>query len=120
MAQSHKLGNWGEEMARSFLEMCGYVCLEQQYRKQSGELDLVVRRADEVVFVEVKTRGPNSLGPPEAWVDAKKISHLKQTARHWISENPQERPCNFRFDVVAVKFLGHDRGMNIRHLAGAI
>lgn len=118
MSKGHKLGRWGEDMARHFLEMCGYLCLQQQYRKPGGEIDLIVRRGYVLVFVEVKTRGAKSLAPPESWVDGRKIARLKQTARHWLLENPMKGIHEYRFDVVAVEFHGDDRGMKIRHLAG--
>lgn len=120
MSESHKLGRRGEAMACSFLEMCGYTCLAKQYRKQGGEIDLIVRRGDEVVFVEVKTRGPGSLAPPEFWVDDKKISRLRKTAQHWIFETPLNGTCDFRFDVVGIQFFGNNQGMNIHHLAGIL
>ncbi len=118
MPKSHQLGRWGEDMARNFLEMCGYVCLQQQYRKPGGEIDLIVRRDHVLVFVEVKTRGPKSLAPPESWVDQRKITRMKQMARHWLAENPMQGIGEYRFDVVAVQFHGDDRGMAVRHLAG--
>ena len=118
MPKSHQLGSWGEDMARHFLEMCGYYCLHQQYRKPGGEIDLIVRRGQVLVFVEVKTRGLNSLASPESWVDGRKIARMKKTARHWLSENPKQGIVEYRFDVVAVEFHGDDRGMAIRHLAG--
>ncbi len=118
MSQSHQLGRRGEDIARIFLEMCGYNCLEQRYRKQSGEIDLIVQRDNYLIFVEVKTRGRGSLAPPESWVDGRKIGRMKQTARHWIAENPVKGPCIFRFDVVALEFDGEDRGLVLRHLAG--
>ncbi len=118
MGQSHQLGRWGEDMARHFLEMCGYVCLQQQYRKPGGEIDLIVHRGHKLVFVEVKTRGPNSLASPESWVDGRKISRMKQMARHWLADNRVQGIREYRFDVVAVEFHGDDRGMTLRHLAG--
>ena len=120
MSKSHQLGNWGESMALKFLEMCGFHCLGQQYRKQTGEIDLIVRRGQDIVFVEVKTRGPGSLAAPEAWINDLKISRIKKTARHWILDNPLSEPVNFRFDVISVDFSGHNRGVNIRHFSGII
>jgi len=120
MSKSHRLGNQGEAMARSFLEMCGYTCLDQQYRKQTGEIDLIVRRGDTIVFVEVKTRGPRALAPPEDWVDAKKQSRMVATSRHWMYDNDLKGVCEFRFDVVGIEFFGLDQGMKINHLAGII
>jgi putative endonuclease len=120
LSKSHQLGCWGEKIALGFLEMCGYTLLQQRYRRQSGEIDLILRREDILVFVEVKTRGRKSPAPPEAWVDGRKIARMKRTALHWLTENPLDGPCHYRFDVVAVEFGGEDRGVVLRHLSGIV
>jgi putative endonuclease len=118
MARGHRLGRWGEAVARSFLEACGYRCLAQGYRRPGGELDLVVGKGDLLVFVEVKTRGPGALAAPEAWVTGRKLRLLKRMARLWLSENPQPHVREFRFDVVAITTGGRGRGAVLRHLTG--
>ncbi len=118
MYKCHQLGQWGEAVALNFLEMCGYSSLEQRYRRQCGEIDLIVQRGDTIVFVEVKARGARSLAPPEAWVDGRKLSRMRQTARRWLAENRSHGPYNYRFDVIAVEFNGENKGMVVRHLVG--
>ena len=103
MSWSFDLGVLGEETARLYLQACGYRCLDCRYRRPEGEIDLVVQRANVVVFVEVKTRGPGALAPPEAWVDARKLRRLRRTARSWIAAHPQHPADVYRFDVVAVR-----------------
>ncbi len=120
MSKGHQLGVWGESQAQSFLEMCGYTCLEQRYRRQCGEIDLIVRRGNTIAFVEVKARGPRSVASPEAWVTRQKLTRMKQTARHWLADNRPSGPCNFRFDVIAIEFNGEDNGLVLRHLAGVL
>ncbi len=116
MSKSHQLGRWGESFALSFLEMCGYTSLQNNYRKQGGEIDLIVRRGNTVVFVEVKTRGCGRLARPEAWVDRRKLYRMRKTARLWLQDNPGLGTLNFRFDVVAVEFSGSGSGVEVRHL----
>ena len=118
MAQGHALGQWGEDAARLFLEMCGYRCLARSFRRPGGEIDLIMMRAGLVVFVEVKTRGPRAIGLPEAWLSRRQIGLLRRMARIWISENRGVRPRGYRFDVVAVLHGGEERGSEIRHLTG--
>ncbi len=105
-------------MALRFLEMCGYECLDRRFRRQCGEIDLIVRHGEMVVFVEVKTRGQNSPAPPEAWVGKQKLFRMRQTARHWLAQCSLGGACHFRFDVVAVKFSGEGRGMELKHFVG--
>lgn len=118
MSQGHQLGRWGENLARSFLEMAGFTCLAQRFRRQCGELDLVMTRGGLVIFVEVKTRGPGRPDRPEAWVDRRKLARMRRTARHWLQENHRSDQLEFRFDVVAVEFNGLGRGVVLRHLPG--
>mgnify|MGYP001824582854 CR=1 FL=1 len=116
MSKGHRLGEWGEEAARLFLEMCGYRCLDRRYRRPGGEIDLVMARGPTVVFVEVKTRGPRATAPPEAWVTAGQLHRLRRTARRWLAEHPGYRGRFYRFDVVAVVQGGEAGGGEIRHL----
>ncbi len=118
MSKSHRLGQWGENVARVFLELCGYRCLDQRYRRPGGEIDLVLRQGSTLVFVEVKTRGPGSLAPAEAWLGRAQQRRLRRLALQWLSEHPGQAPGDLRFDVVAVEFEGTDEGASVRHLAG--
>lgn len=120
MSQSYQLGLWGESLALSFLEFCGYTCLHQRYRRQCGELDLIVRRENLILFVEVKTRGPRCLAPAESWVNKQKLHRMRQTARHWLADNRPTGPCDFRFDVIAIDFNGENMGAEVRHLPGVV
>jgi len=116
LADGHALGRQGEGLARQYLEMCGYCCLESRFRRIGGEIDLVVERCDRVVFVEVKTRGPSALAPPEAWVDRRKLNRLRRTALIWLEQHPECRGLHLRFDVISVEFAGEGRGCRLRHL----
>jgi putative endonuclease len=113
-----RLGLLAEDMARVFLEACGYQCLVQRYRKPAGEIDLVVRRESLVVFVEVKARRSIRCGSPEAAVTWGKRRRLRQVARHFLQDWDHGSPVEFRFDVVAVEFEGEGKGCRLRHLSG--
>ncbi len=118
MAAGHKLGEWGEDAARLFLEMCGYRCLDRRFRRPGGEIDLVMTRRALVVFVQVKTRSPRSPVPPEAWVTRLQLNRLRRMARLWLAEHPGTGARGYRFDVVAVVPGGDHTGAEIRHLVG--
>ena len=118
MGNSHRLGEWGENVARVFLELCGYRCVEQRYRRPGGEIDLIMRKGSILVFVEVKTRRSNALAPAEAWVGAGQRRRLRRLAGQWLGEHAGQAPGELRFDVVAVEIADQDDGASIRHLAG--
>lgn len=115
MIRNHQLGRWGEDLAAQFLEACGYRCLERQYRRAGGEIDLIVRQGLEVVFVEVKIRSRSSPAPAEAWVDGRKLHRMRQLARRWLCEQQDASAQVYRFDVVAIDFLGDDKGLRLKH-----
>ena len=90
-------------MARAFLERKGLNVVAANVRTKGGELDLVAKDGNTLVFVEVKGRSSNKFGRPEEYVDLRKQKRLAGAAEAYLSQMPSaEMPC--RFDVVAVDF----------------
>ncbi len=117
MTTSHRLGELGEDLARLFLQMCGYRFLDRRFRLPGGEIDLVMAAGQTVVFVEVKTRSSNSPAAPQEFITHRQKLRLRRAARTWLASHPADsRYC--RFDVVAVVFGGEDRGLSVRHFKG--
>lgn len=95
-------GTEGEDVAAAFLEGKGISVLERQARTHFGEIDLVCRDGDEVVFVEVKTRTSEEFGPPEAAITPTKFRHMARAAEAYIEERKwEDRP--WRLDVIAIQ-----------------
>jgi putative endonuclease len=95
------IGQWGETMAASYLEEQGCEILDRNVRTPYGELDLVARQGEQIVFVEVKARRGTSFGMPEAAVDRRKQAHLLASAQHYLQSN-EALPTDWRVDVVAI------------------
>lgn len=95
------IGKWGEAQALKFMEEHGYALLQRNYRSPDGEIDLVMVKGRELVFVEVKTRSSNNFGPPEEAVDDEKLDHL-DAAAEWYIDAHKEFSENWRLDVIAV------------------
>lgn len=95
------LGKKGEDLAAKHLEKKGYVILARNWRCQSGELDLVAKDGDTLVFIEVKTRRTVVCGFPAEAVNVKKQEKVRLVARHFLYEN-RIGASAYRFDVVAV------------------
>ena len=74
-----KLGQLGEQQAKKYLKNKGYHFIAQNFHTKFGEIDLIFKDDDQIVFVEVKTRSSNYTGLPEEAITSKKISHLKKT-----------------------------------------
>jgi putative endonuclease len=107
-------GEMGELAARKRLQQLGMKHLVSNFRSRRGEIDLVFRDENCLVFVEVKTRSSEDWTRPAAAVDARKRRLLAQTALDYLKliENP---PVKIRFDIVEVLLL--DGAVSeVRHL----
>jgi putative endonuclease len=101
------LGREGEAAARAYLERRGVRILLQNFRCAAGEIDLVGRTRDTLVFIEVKTRTSAAYGPPQLAVHLKKQRQIVRAAQWFLAEQRvPEVPC--RFDVVAVTLPSGD------------
>jgi len=107
-------GELGERAAKKHLQKLGLKFLTANFRSERGEIDLIFRDEDCLVFVEVKTRSSEEWTRPAAAVDARKKRLLSQTALDYLRllKNPQVK---IRFDIVEV--LLKDGEVNeVRHL----
>lgn len=107
-------GALGERAAKKHLRDAGLKLLVANYRSPRGEIDLVFRDGDCLVFVEVKTRSSEEWTRPAAAVNARKRQLLSQTALDYLRElgNP---PVKIRFDIVEV-LLADGKVHEVRHL----
>lgn len=107
-------GELGERAAKKHLKRLGLKYLAANFRSDRGEIDLVFRDEDCLVFVEVKTRSSEDWGRPAAFVDKRKRRLLCQTALDYLRllKNP---PVKIRFDIVEV-LLQESSVREVRHL----
>jgi putative endonuclease len=96
------LGKWGEALAADHLRRQGYVLLERNARTPYGELDLVMRQGEAIVFVEVKTRASRAYGLPEESITPRKQEHLLNAARAYLQSHA-ELSGDWRVDVIAIR-----------------
>ncbi len=95
------LGKTGETIASNFLEKNGYTILAKNYRRKFGEIDIIARERDYLVFIEVKTRATASHGHPLEAVTFKKQKQISKVAQCYLAENNLFDTAA-RFDVVSV------------------
>jgi putative endonuclease len=116
---SYQKGQKGENRAAAYLRLKGYGILERNYRVPQGEIDLVVRKGDVVVFVEVKSRKDNSHGTPLEAVSPLKVKRISAAAAVYLS-GYTDPYSGCRFDVITVgpekNFLGF---LKTRHFENA-
>ncbi|HEX9090881.1 MAG TPA: YraN family protein [Anaerolineales bacterium] len=113
------LGRMGESIAISFLEKQGYTILEKNYRTPYGEIDVISKLAESIIFVEVKTRASSTLGPPEISVTRRKAEHMRCAAEYYIQQHP-ELNNDWRVDVIAIQMQTGDQPARIEHFENVI
>ncbi len=95
-----EIGRSAEDAAAALLQTKGLAVVERNYRVKVGEIDIIARDRDEIVFVEVRARAASGFGGAAASVDGLKRRKLVRAASVWLQARGWTGPC--RFDVVAV------------------
>jgi putative endonuclease len=95
-------GRLGEKLARDFLKKRGFHILENNYRCTEGEIDIIARHKDCLVFVEVRTKTSQQFGSPEESITQAKKKRMVTTAQHYRQTHDKQLPM-WRIDFVAVE-----------------
>jgi putative endonuclease len=95
------IGAQGEADARAYLQQKGARILETNYRRSTGEIDIIARQGRTLLFVEVKRRSSLRYGRPAEAVDRQKQAHILRTAELYLQEN-RLADTPLRFDVIEV------------------
>ena len=101
MTDKIKKGKDGEEAAAHFLSEKGYEIVERNFRFQRAEIDLIARKDNWLIFVEVKARSSTAYGHPESFVDQHKISNVLLAADEYIHRLNWKGQV--RYDVISVQ-----------------
>jgi putative endonuclease len=101
------LGRTGEDLACAYLETKKFSIVARGFRMFRGEIDIVARQGETLVFVEVKTRADDSFGRPEESVTPAKQRQIRRVAQGYLLAHPcGDAGC--RFDVISILFRGPD------------
>lgn len=109
MDNSRKIGHYYETVAKRYIEEQGYTIIVQNFYSRFGEIDLIARDDEYIIFLEVKYRKTHQYGYPREAVTYSKRQKILKTAHYFISMYFKEEPA-CRFDVIEI--LGDE----IRHL----
>lgn len=110
------LGIKGEEYAANFLTENGYSIIHRNYRCKSGEIDIIARQDQTLVFLEVKARSSNLFGSPATAVTVRKQQQIARVAQEFLArENLFDTAA--RFDVISILFDGQKP--DITHIPNA-
>lgn len=103
---SRAVGNAGEEKACLFLEKTGYEIIARNWRTRRGEIDIVARKGDMLVFVEVKTLPSGNFETLSHELDARKQKRIVETAKLFLVNHRKYSNDTIRFDVLVVDMPG--------------
>lgn len=115
-SRPRSLGAFGEAYAARHLVDAGMVLLDRNWRCELGEIDLVLRDGEILVFCEVKTRSSARYGTPLESVTAPKAARLRRLAARWLADH-HVRPREVRLDLVGV-LVPRDGSPSVEHTAG--
>ena len=112
------LGRWGEDQAVKYLRKKRFKIVERNFTCRMGEIDIIARDKDSLVFVEVKTKSGHAHPPPRYSVNRRKQRQIIRVAKFYLKQmvSPGLR-C--RFDVIEIIAGGGRRPEKIVHLVGA-
>ncbi len=113
------LGDAGEHLARRQLEANGYTCLAEQWRCPAGELDLVMRQGDVLVFVEVKVRRGGLIEAEQAVTPAQQ-RRLLAAAQSFLMAHPEFQDLTWRIDILGITLDRGGRVTRVSHMENAI
>ncbi len=110
-----KTGTLGESLAASYLSSHHFHILEHNYRAGYGEIDIIAKEGNTLVFVEVKTRANTLYGAPEDSVSPQKLFTVTQTAQMYMQSHPKSY-ASIRIDVIAIMLkLADNSVVSLKH-----
>jgi len=115
MINDYELGKIGEQKACDYLIEKGYELIDKNFRSRMGEIDLVVKKGQILVFVEVKLKTSDKFGTPEEMITPAKIGKVRKMAEFFLLKHPEFREMLYRIDTVCL--LANESGeiANLNH-----
>lgn len=112
------IGKHGENIAINYLSQNNYKIIDSNFRNKTGEIDIICKTKDIIVFVEVKTRYSDSFGKGCSSVNFIKQKNIINVAKYYISIN-KLYSYFIRFDVIDISLNIKKDGYNINHIIDA-
>mgnify|MGYP006077827259 FL=1 len=109
----HRTGKIGEDKATEYLEKLGYKIIERNFVAKQGEIDIIAKDKQELVFIEVKTRTNTLYGKPVEAVNEPKQKHLINTAKYYLYSKHLENEF-VRFDVIEIYLK--NKSIKVNHI----
>ena len=112
-------GILGERLAKDFLQKRGYHIVETNYRCPEGEIDIIAKHEDYLVFIEVRTKKSLKFGTPEESITPAKKERMRAAAFHY-QQTHDDLPPLWRIDVVAIELDPKGKLLRIELIENAV
>lgn len=115
-------GRVGEKIACRYLRRHLFSIIERNYNSRYGEIDIIAKRGELIIFVEVKGRRDKSFGEPFEAVSPRKQAQIKRMAKMWLAEHqmdPGLKDSVFRFDVISILLNEDNESVELLHIKDA-
>jgi len=97
---SYQKGIWSEKFAKGFFMAKGYIVLAERFKTPFGEIDLILKRGNKIVFLEVKMRQTIEMALES--IHERNQNRVFDAAKLYLQQNPQYNDCEFGFDALAM------------------
>ena len=112
------IGNYGEDLSLEFLKRNGYYILNRNFRNKCGEIDIICKKDDLIIFIEIKSRYSYTHGSPIEAITYSKQKQIIKLCKFYIYIN-KLITYNIRFDVIEVFFNKDNNLYSINHITDA-
>lgn len=116
--KNKSVGDYGENLAKEYLENIGYIIWDKNFKCKTGEIDIIAQKSRTIAFIEVKSRYNNFYGNPCEAVNFIKKAKIYKAAKFYIFKN-KLNGFDFRFDVIEVIFNYNNNNNYINHIENA-
>ena len=117
MYERHETGRIGEDIATIYLQQSGYTIIERNFECKIGEIDIIAKDKNEIVFIEVKTRASALYGLPKEAVDQTKKKHIYRSAEFYIYIRHLE---NYPVRIDVIEVYKKQGKFKVHHIKNAI
>lgn len=111
------LAQFGEDIAVRYLQHNGYQIVTRNYHSPYGEIDIICKKGELIVCVEVKARRSLKFGEPLEAVTEKKQKRIIKTAYHYLASQESESPI--RFDIITLQYISKEDSYKLEHIKNA-
>ena len=119
MNYNQKVGMFGEELACKYLNGKGYIIVDRNIKDSYQEIDIISKKDDLIVFIEVKTRTNNNLESADEAIDKKKTEYLNKAIENYCYKNNIDVE-KIRIDLIAINIDKQNKKANIKHYKNII